>query len=161
MSFGNNMSKFNLETLLLRNVPVQLRCQMLRDVTRTHLKRDGGVGLYQEVAVPLTRLRMDSDLELLGVISVSLLKVGPREESRGLHLTLGHILNPRGQVVLVTLIVLVIIIYVNLEKYFEYKYLTLHFVPLSNTRSDKENFWTGIPWRLVLPILSKVNFLEM
>ena len=62
----------------------------------SHLKRYGGVGLYQEVAVPLTRLGMYADLELLGVIPVRLLKVGPREESRGLHLTLGHILNSRG-----------------------------------------------------------------
>ena len=38
--------------------------------------------------------------------------------------------------------------------------LTLHFVPLSNTRSDRENFWTGIPCLLVLPIFSNVSFLR-
>ena len=71
-----------------------------------YLKRDGGVGLDQEVAIPLTRLRVNPDLELLSVIPICLLKVGSGKKSWGLHLALGHILDSGGQVVLITLVVL-------------------------------------------------------
>ena len=64
------------------------------------------MGLYQKVAVPLTRLRVNPYLELLGVIPVGLLKMGSGKKSWGLHLALGHILDSSGQVVLITLVVL-------------------------------------------------------
>ena len=64
------------------------------------------MGLDQEVAIPLTRLRVNPNLELLSVIPICLLKVGSGKKSWGLHLALGHILDSGGQVVLVTFVVL-------------------------------------------------------
>ena len=61
---------------------------------------------YQEVAVSLTCLRMYSDLELPGVVTIGLFKMGPGEKGWGLHLALGYVLDSRGQVILITLVVL-------------------------------------------------------
>ena len=61
---------------------------------------------YQEVAVSLTCLRMYSDLELPGVVTIGLFEMGPGEKGWGLHLALGYVLDSRGQVILITLVVL-------------------------------------------------------
>ena len=71
-----------------------------------YLKWDGGVGLYEKVAVMFLCLRVDSNLELSGVVTVSFIKVRSGQIGWSLHLALAHILHSCGQIIFVALIVL-------------------------------------------------------
>ena len=65
------------------------------------------MGLDEEVAVVFLCLRVDTDLELPGVVTVRLVEVRPGEEGRSLHLAVTHVLHSGGKIVVVALVVLV------------------------------------------------------
>ena len=58
-----------------------------------YLEWNGGVGLYEKVAVMFLWLRVDSNLELSGVVTVGFIKVRSGQIGRSLHLALAHILH--------------------------------------------------------------------
>ena len=64
------------------------------------------MGLNEKVAVVFLRLRVDSNLELSGVETVSFIKVRSGEIGRGLHLALAHILHSGGQIIFIAVILL-------------------------------------------------------
>ena len=64
------------------------------------------MGLNEKVAVVFLCLRVDPNLELSGVVTVSSVKVRSGQIGGSLHLALTHVLHPCRQVVLVAFIVL-------------------------------------------------------
>ena len=62
--------------------------------------------LNEEVAVVFLSLWLHASLELASEERVSLVKVRSGEEGWSTHLTVAHILNTRGKIVLITLILL-------------------------------------------------------
>ena len=62
--------------------------------------------LYEKVALVFLCLRVDSNLELSGVVTVSFIKVRSRQIGRSLHLPLAYILHSCGQIIIIAFILL-------------------------------------------------------
>lgn len=84
-----------LDTLVLFNKNVQLQLHV-------DLQRDGGAGLNHEMRLVLLSIGEHAKLELVSVKLVSTLEVGSGQESGGLQLALGHVLDTVWHVVVVT-----------------------------------------------------------
>ena len=64
------------------------------------------MGLNEKVAVVFLCLRVDSNLELSGVVTVSFVKVRPGQIGGSLHLALAHVLHSCGQKISIAFVVL-------------------------------------------------------
>ena len=80
--------------------------EIFPSIVQCYLEWDGGVGLNEKVAVVFLCLRVDSNLELSGVVTVSFVKVRPGQIGGSLHLALAHVLHSCGQKISIAFVVL-------------------------------------------------------